>query len=426
MVSMDGSTSFSGSYQVAANVAEQRLREWKRLEWILLVIRWLYLPAIMIAFFVDTISLTTILALIAGIIVTNLVVLTLNSKIDNLRDQRRLGLAMLLADTVFVWGTILLFIGDYYSSIYAAYVVVIIEAAIRYGMAGSLIAFAAFAGGITVEWIYRYSFLDVGFSAGGFTFWIITTLLVSVMMGLLIEGLKNARKQSEMLATERVQLLERRRLSHELHDSVLKSLQGIALEAHVLGRKGCAEPALVEERAHYIEDVCQKMSQEIREVVFELRTEDANEGIGSKLAAVTDRWSRTTGIKTEFTSSEKDAKLPANTAYNLRRILGEGLTNIEKHAGASYVKVILSVDSHQLVMNIADNGAGFKTANDLPGFSGQGKFGLSAMKERAELIGGTFKVNSDASGTRITVVVPLKSSEQTKEGAIAPDIDSHS
>jgi len=371
MVGMNETGAPQGGFQLAADVAAQRLREWKRLEWLLLVVRWLYLPAIMIAFFVDTISLTAIWALIAIIIVANSVVLALNSKIDNLRDQRRLGLAMLLTDAVLAWGTILLFIGDYYSSIYAAYVVVIIEAAIRYSMTGSLVAFSTFAIGLTTEWIYRYNILGVGFSPGGYTFWITTMLLISVMLGLLIQGLNNARQQSEILATERVQLLERRRLSRELHDSVLKSLQGISLEAHVLGRTKPGDAGTVAERAQYIEDVCQKMSQEIREVVFELGTEDASQGIAAKLEAVTERWSRTTRIKSEFVLEGPDATLPANTAHNLRRILGESLNNIEKHAGAFHVRVELAMQPRQLVLVVTDNGMGFNARND---FSRLGKF----------------------------------------------------
>ena len=381
----------------------------------------------MIAFFADNVSLFIIWAIIAGIIVANSVVIALNPRIDNLRDQRRLGLAMLLVDAILVWGMIILFIGDYHSSIFATYTLVITQAAIRFGMTGSIIAMASFAIGITAEWIYRYETLSVPFSAGGFTFWNTTMLLSALMVGMLIEGLKKARHQSEMLATERVQLLERRRLSHELHDSVLKSLQGIALEAHVLGKANLADATAVTERARYIEDVCQTMSREIREVVFELRTEDAQEGIGSKLGAVLARWSQKTDVKSEFSSIGEDTALSANVAYNLRRIVGEALTNIEKHANATRVKVTLSIDARQLVLGMADNGKGFDTQNNsFYTFTGQGKLGLTSMKERAELIGGKFEIHSSPAGTRITVTVPLISPEPNQEGRVAPDHGTHS
>jgi signal transduction histidine kinase len=101
-------------------------------------------------------------------------------------------------------------------------------------------------------------------------------------------------------------------------------------------------------------------------------------------------------------------ELPARTRAHLFRIFQEMLANAQRHAGATRVDVSLHRDRGRLVLQVSDDGRGFEPpAHDAAGEAGDG-MGLETMRERAELLGGTFTVESEpARGTAVTVEIPL-------------------
>lgn len=109
------------------------------------------------------------------------------------------------------------------------------------------------------------------------------------------------------------------------------------------------------------------------------------------------------------TQLDADAELPQEdlpVRIALYRILQEGLSNAYRHGGASKVHVTLRAvaggERPRLRLEIVDNGAGFDTTNAL----GQSHFGLRGMRDRVEMIGGSFSLNSaPGEGTRVAVEV---------------------
>ena len=203
-------------------------------------------------------------------------------------------------------------------------------------------------------------------------------------------------------------LLERKRISNELHDSVLKSLQGIAFEARALGRGGCADPMSVERRAKFIEEICNRISQEIRDVLYELRDDAPEEPIAKQLSALFSNWSSESNIKGDFLTTGNDMVFPPKISHDLKRILGEALLNVQKHSGAAFVKVSLIFTDDQFRMSMADDGCGFDAERSgLYSFSASGKLGLVAMKERVEAAGGHLSITSNTCGTQVLVMLPI-------------------
>jgi signal transduction histidine kinase len=85
------------------------------------------------------------------------------------------------------------------------------------------------------------------------------------------------------------------------------------------------------------------------------------------------------------------------------RILQEALTNVARHARTSEVSVGLHATSTTITLNVRDSGAGFDPAS----LDGQ-RLGILGMRERAELLGGTFSLKAaPGKGTNIEVVLPL-------------------
>jgi signal transduction histidine kinase len=95
--------------------------------------------------------------------------------------------------------------------------------------------------------------------------------------------------------------------------------------------------------------------------------------------------------------------LPPYKEVHLTRIVQEALNNVRKHARASQVQLALIPNGHGLKLRIEDDGQGFDVQRAQ---RRRGRYGLSTMKERAELLGGNLKVQSaPGQGTTITVEI---------------------
>ena len=109
-------------------------------------------------------------------------------------------------------------------------------------------------------------------------------------------------------------------------------------------------------------------------------------------------------IEIEILFDTQQGKLKSEVATTLYRVTQESLTNIEKHAKATKVTIILQQMGDLLQLMIRDNGIGF---DDLE-VSKQKGIGLRNMRERVEFIGGDFEVITEAGlGTEITVLLNL-------------------
>ncbi|MBE0481337.1 MAG: hypothetical protein IBX68_10200 [Dehalococcoidia bacterium] len=131
------------------------------------------------------------------------------------------------------------------------------------------------------------------------------------------------------------------------------------------------------------------------------------------LADELESWSRRTGIDARFSTSGIDRVLPGRISHNLAAVLNETLSNIEKHARATLVRVSVVVMPDCLEMEIRDNGAGFSIdEQSMSSYQASGRLGLLTMKERAESVGGRFSIASSPDGTVVRITVPRTAMEQ--------------
>ncbi len=110
-----------------------------------------------------------------------------------------------------------------------------------------------------------------------------------------------------------------------------------------------------------------------------------------------------TGISTRTILSFEKVLVPTTVSGNIYRILQEAMTNVSKHAQASSVFVELQVTKKFVSLTVRDDGIGLPSdALD------SGRLGIIGMRERAELLDGTFVVNAQpGSGTELHVTIPL-------------------
>ena len=112
----------------------------------------------------------------------------------------------------------------------------------------------------------------------------------------------------------------------------------------------------------------------------------------------------------------------------LRNIVSEALTNVQRHAAASRVRVFLKISPDELNIEISDDGRGIgRSADELYAYVAEGKLGVAGMKERVELLGGRFYLDSDRNGTRVSFAVPVsKYLSKSEQSTYETDNNSHS
>lgn len=200
---------------------------------------------------------------------------------------------------------------------------------------------------------------------------------------------------------------ERYRIAKDLHDGLGQSLTMISL-----GLGECA--TLLANNAHCeAEESLQKMRLKVRDAFAELHrvVMDLRPSMLDDLGLLpTISWffrefeSAATGISVDKHLLIAESVIPASLKIPIYRILQEAVSNIVKHAKADHIRVSIVKEGGTLQLSIEDNGQGFDSGmRDNYCFLCRG-LGLLSMKDRANLSGGIFRIDSAAGqGTRIHV-----------------------
>ncbi len=184
---------------------------------------------------------------------------------------------------------------------------------------------------------------------------------------------------------------ERRRIARELHDRVGQNLSALNINLDLaLGAAAGASP--LRRRIEDSVSLVDATLQSIENVMAELRPPLLDEyGLGAALGWYAEEFSRRTGIAVVLRDGkDAAADLRPEAAVALFRIAQEALNNVAKHAGAKQVSVELACEAEEIVLRVADDGAGFD-----PAAAARGKrWGMKTMRERAEAAGGRLEVDS--------------------------------
>jgi signal transduction histidine kinase len=210
-------------------------------------------------------------------------------------------------------------------------------------------------------------------------------------------------------AEELAAVQERNRLARELHDSVTQTIFSMTLTAEAARILLERDPSQAASHLALLQELAQSALSEMRALIQQLRPSPVAEGgltgaVHKHLAAL----ERREGLKVAF-QIEGEAQLPRDQEEGLFRIVQEALNNVVKHAHTDQATVRLRLKEEQVSLLIEDKGSGFDASGSAPA---RGSFGLTSMRERVEMLGGTLEVKSSpGKGTQVLVEVP-----QTKGG----------
>jgi len=194
---------------------------------------------------------------------------------------------------------------------------------------------------------------------------------------------------------------ERRRLRRDLHDDLAPQLAGLALSGAAVRQFVTTDPARAIDLAGQLTDDLRRASQQVREIAYDLRPPVLDD-LGLTVAIV-DRVALPPdggGPNVVVDAPENRLELPAAVELAALRIVQEAVTNTRKHARASECRVVLQLDGRDLLVEIRDDGRGFR-ADVRKGV------GLRSIAERAAELGGTSDVRSSPGGTSVLVRLPI-------------------
>jgi DNA-binding CsgD family transcriptional regulator len=257
----------------ASDQATFQISEGKRLEWIFIAFRWVWVLAIFLMDWLHhPLSHTGMLEAGLALGLCNVVASLLNAKARTLSGQRGLGIAMLVVDALFAWRIIFFFVNDFYTAAYAAFIYVVIEGALRFGLAGSIGMSVLFVSGLAAAYAYRLSEFGVRFSYTGFAYWTVLMMLVSLTLGAVVNEWRKQRRESERYQVENARLLERGRIAEEISSKNISDLESMepltAREKEVIdliakgkNNKEIAETLKLEEKTvkNYINSIYSKL-----------------------------------------------------------------------------------------------------------------------------------------------------------------------
>jgi len=193
---------------------------------------------------------------------------------------------------------------------------------------------------------------------------------------------------------------ERKRLSREIHDGLGQPL--LAIKLHLQMIQAETIPAAKESFPMLIEELSSCI-RELKEMAIDLRPATLeNLKFYDLLKWYARKFHEKTGISVEITGDEF-SDLPLKTKDHLYRICQEAFSNIAKHAEADLIHVIAEKKGRFFCLTIQDNGHGFNLSEITLKNKG---IGLSTMKERTELLGGFFHIqSSQGKGTLIQIEI---------------------
>ena len=206
---------------------------------------------------------------------------------------------------------------------------------------------------------------------------------------------------------------ERKRIARELHDDAGQSLLLLAHQLDAVASDSKSKLSkTVGEKLTRLHNLAVETLNGLRRYAQELRPAILDDlGLVAALEWMVDSLIAEKGLNVEVQVGIKGHDLPHEAQLLLFRIAQEALGNIRRHARASKVTLRLESEARKVRMVITDDGQGFELPPRISDLSGSGRLGLIGMQERAQLLGGTLRIQSETGkGTTVTVEVPLKSS----------------
>ena len=202
---------------------------------------------------------------------------------------------------------------------------------------------------------------------------------------------------------------ERKEISRELHDEIVQTLTGINVQLASLKIEAGVSKTSFSKHISYTQRLVEKSVDIVHQFARDLRPTLLDDlGLIPALHAYMKGFTARTGLQVGFTTFAGVERMSNDKRTVLYRVAQAALINIAQHAKATNVSVSIKELPQAVLMEITDNGISFDVAHVLDSRRNK-RLGLIGMRERVEMVGGTFDVHSTSGvGTTISSTLPFK------------------
>jgi signal transduction histidine kinase len=227
---------------------------------------------------------------------------------------------------------------------------------------------------------------------------------LSSTMNRLLDRVDTDRARIQYLAGRAVRArdIERESVARELRESLAQSLSSVALL--IAAARGSSEEPQYATLLHKIRETVQQVTDEMRSVAETLYPGTLEEfGLTNAIEALARRVARRSGIQTKVDAGVLVTELSPRAASALYRVADEALRNVEQHAKATHIKIVLRSNGH-VTLEIEDDGRGIEMKLNDPLQAGLGLFSARTV---LALVGGELHISSaPGRGTHVIARVP--------------------
>ncbi len=193
-------------------------------------------------------------------------------------------------------------------------------------------------------------------------------------------------------------------VARELHDRVAQTLTGMLVDLENFKSEEVAWGDVLRQ-LDTVQSSTRQVLSSLRQLLHDLRGDQwAGDDFVDSITALIARFEQKTQIAAHLEVRPGwPSELRTPASLNLYRIVEEALANVRMHSGARGVRIILEPGSDaELIVNVGDDGRGLDTSAARPG-----GFGTLGMKERALILGGELRIESEPDrGTRVLAIFP--------------------
>jgi len=226
----------------------------------------------------------------------------------------------------------------------------------------------------------------------------------------------NSTTSSQLIGTDRgalasVEMLvnaqeaERQRLSRQMHDGPAQALSNFILQTEIAMRLMDVDATQARDELSNLKMSAMGTFQKVRNFIFELRPMMLDDlGLVPTIRRYADTFKEQTGLDVNVTVSGNERRLESYLEVMVFRAIQELLGNAARHSQATLIKINVDLTDDLIRVSVDDNGKGF----DIDSVQGQ-NLGLKLIRERTEMLGGTFEVDSaTGKGTRVMFSLPSR------------------
>ena len=216
----------------------------------------------------------------------------------------------------------------------------------------------------------------------------------------------NQKLQKYALTSEKLaQTQERNRLARELHDTLAHTLSSTSVQLEAIKALYDRDPDQAKILLGQTLENTKSGLAETRRALVDLRTSELEAyGLTQAIRNLGTSAAERGGFNVNFNLDKGLDVLPEDVSHSIYRTIQEAFENILRHSNASQASVKLFTEDDQIRLVIQDNGKGFKTEK-----IEKDRLGIRGMRERIEMLGGTFNINSEPNkGTEIEIRLEMK------------------